>query len=101
MVAPIKGSGGTRLKILEAMAASLPVVSTSVGVAGLKLNNGVNVLIADSVEDMANQTIKILENQDLAEKIGKEARKHVINYFDWKSIVKLHDPIYRDLANKN
>ena len=101
MVAPIKGSGGTRLKILEAMAASLPVVSSNVGVAGLKLTNSVNVLIADSVDDMANQTIKILESPNLAERIGKEARKHVIKYFDWKSIVKLHDPIYRDLANKN
>ena len=46
MVTPIRGSGGTRLKILEAMAAGLPVVSTSVGIAGLNVvNNKLSVFI--------------------------------------------------------
>lgn len=100
MVAPIKGMGGTRLKILEAMATGLPVVSTSIGVAGLKLKDGVNVFIADNPNDMADKALILLRNKILAEKIGLEGREYVRNHFDWESIVKLHDPIYEELVKK-
>jgi polysaccharide biosynthesis protein PslH len=100
MVAPIKGAGGTRLKILEAMAAGLPVVATSVGVAGLGLTDSVNAMIADEPEIMAKKAIKLLKNPGLANKIGKAGQEHVEKHFDWKSIVKLHDPIYRELVQK-
>ena len=96
MVAPIKGPGGTRLKVLEAMAAGLPVVSTSMGVAGLNVNDNREVLIADDNIELANQVVRLLEDSVLAEKIGLEGQKHVNKYYDWKSIVKLHDRIYED-----
>jgi glycosyltransferase involved in cell wall biosynthesis len=99
MVAPIKGAGGTRLKILEAMASSLPVVSTKVGLVGLRVVDGKNALIADSPRELASKTLRLLSNPNLAEKIGKNGRKHVEKHFDWKSIVKLHDPIYEELLN--
>ena len=98
MVAPIRGAGGTRLKILEAMAAELPVVSTKVGVAGLDLEDGKNVLIADDPKDIAEKAVKLLKNSKLTEKIGIEGRKHVEKYFDWKKVVKLHDPVYKKLV---
>lgn len=98
MVAPIKGAGGTRLKILEAMAAGLPVVSTRVGVAGLNLTDGKNVLIADTPSEIARRAVMLLKDKKLAEKIGEQGCKHVEKFFDWRSIVKLHDPIYQDLA---
>ncbi len=98
MVAPIRGSGGTRLKILEAMASGLPVVSTKVGVAGLNLTNGVNVMVNDSNEGLAKEAVKLLRNGELAQKIGLAGQKHVKKYFDWKSVVKLHDPVYEKLA---
>jgi glycosyltransferase involved in cell wall biosynthesis len=101
MVAPIKGSGGTRLKILEAMAAGLPVVSTTVGVAGLNLTDKVNVLIADSSEKIAKRALMLLKDDRLAQEIGKAGRNHVHRYFDWKAIVKLHDPIYKELVRDN
>ena len=100
MVAPIKGAGGTRLKILEAMATGLPVISTSVGVAGLKLTDKVNVLIADTPADLAERTIMLLKDERLSEIIGEAGRKHVQKNFDWESIVKLNDPIYRELAKR-
>ncbi|MBN2603393.1 MAG: glycosyltransferase [Candidatus Thermoplasmatota archaeon] len=100
MVAPIKGAGGTRLKILEAMAAGLPVVSTKVGVAGLHLTDGENVLIADKPRDIAKKAVMILKDKKLAKEIGEAGRAHVEKYFDWKSIVKLHEPIYKELLEK-
>lgn len=100
MVVPIKGSGGTRLKVLEAMASALPVVSTRVGVAGLNLTDCKNVLISDTVEGLANNTLKILKDKKFAQKIGEAGKKHVQEYFDWEKIVKLHDIIYKELLGK-
>jgi len=97
MVAPIKGAGGTRLKILEAMAAGLPVVSTSIGVAGLNIIHGKQALIADTDQGLANEAVKLLKNPEVAERIGEAGREHVRTHFDWKVIVKLHDPIYRQV----
>jgi glycosyltransferase involved in cell wall biosynthesis len=99
MVAPIMGSGGTRLKILEAMASGLPVVSTPTGVAGLNIKDGEQALIARTTDGLANQAVKLLRDFSLARKIGREGQRHVINFFDWKHVVKLHDKIYESAIN--
>ena len=100
MVTPIKGSGGTRLKILEALAAGLPVVSTSVGVAGLGLTDGKHALIKDSMDGLADETVKLLKDKKLAEAIGKAGRKFVEKHFDWNVIGQLHDDIYEKAVKK-
>ena len=100
MVTPIRGAGGTRLKILEALAAGLPVVSTSIGVAGLHLVNGKEALIEDSMTGLANQTIKLLKDKKLARKIGLAGKKYVHDNYDWQSVVKLHDKIYAQVTKK-
>jgi len=97
MVTPIKGGGGTRIKILEAMAAGLPVISTGTGVAGLRVTDGKNVFIADEIDEIVDKTILLLNNNKLQKIIGENAMKHAREYFDWKSIVKMHDPIYKKL----
>lgn len=99
MVAPIKGAGGSRLKILEAMATGLPVVSTKIGVAGLDVKDGLNCLISENAEGLAKNAVKLLKNPKLAKKIGITGQEHVKKHYDWKSIVKLHDPLYKQLVN--
>jgi len=98
MITPIEGGGGTRIKILEAMAAGLPVISTSTGIAGLNVTDGENVFIADGPSEMAKKAKRLLEDKGLALKIGTNAREHVRKYFDWKSIVAMHEPIYKDMT---
>jgi len=98
MVTPIKGGGGTRIKILEAMAAGLPVISTSTGVAGLQVTSGKNVIIADEIDEIVEKTIALLKRKELQKLIGESAKMHARKYFDWKYIVKMHDPIYKKLT---
>jgi glycosyltransferase involved in cell wall biosynthesis len=86
------------LKILEAMASGLPIVSTSIGVAGLELTNGRHALIADNSADLAKLAIKLLKNSKLAKSIGDAGQEYVKKYYDWKSIVQIHDKIYEELV---
>lgn len=95
MVTPIRSSGGTRLKVLEAMAAGLPIVSTSNGVAGLGLTEGVHALVSDSDKGMARLAVELLRDPKFANKVGRAGQKFVKNHYDWKSIVNLHGPIYK------
>ncbi len=96
LVAPIKGPGGTRLKVLEAMASGLPVVSTPVGVAGLGITEGHEALVANTSEGLVVQTVKVLKNKKIAETIGNEGRKFVEQNFDWKNIVARLDNVYAE-----
>src|SRR4029077_17036518 len=64
-VVPLNVGGGSRLKILEAMAAGVPVVSTRLGVEGLNVNDGENILLADSPAQLASQTIGLIDDGNL------------------------------------
>src|SRR3989344_5342081 len=99
MILPVKGPGGTRLKAFEAMAAGLPVVTTQVGGAGIQLEHGVNAMVADSPEELAEHTITLLNDKKLSAKIAKNGQEFVKKYFDWKVIVQLHDKIYEKVTH--
>lgn len=87
LVTPIMSPGGTRLKVLEAMASELPVVSTPVGVAGLNIKKGTHALVSSDVKQLAEMTSKVLNNSILSTKLAKEGKKFVANNFDWQAIV--------------
>lgn len=72
-LAPILSGGGTRLKILEAMALKTPVVSTSKGAEGLGIQHGRHVLLADHPEGFAAHVLKLLRNPELANELAAEA----------------------------
>jgi sugar transferase (PEP-CTERM/EpsH1 system associated) len=85
-VAPLRKGAGTRLKILEAMALGVPVVTTSKGAEGLCVESGKNLLIADSADDFASATIKLLNDENLRGRIVTEASELVREHYDWESI---------------
>lgn len=97
LVTPIMSPGGTRLKVLEAMASGLPVVSTPIGVAGLGITKGVQALVSQNTKEMANMTIKVLTDKKLAARIALEGKAFVAANFDWHSIVAKLDGVYSDL----
>lgn len=101
LVTPIMSPGGTRLKVLEAMASDLPVVSTPVGVAGLGITKGKHALVSSKVSELAEMTIKVLRDSSLAESLAAEGKKFVARNFDWQSIVRTLDGVYTNLLKKH
>ena len=66
VVAPLRSGGGTRIKILEAFAHRIPVVSTTVGCEGLAVTHGEQLLIADSADSFANEIIRLAGDHELS-----------------------------------
>ena len=85
-VVPILQGGGTRLKILEAMALGTPVVSTSKGAEGLDVTPGHDILIADEPTEFANQVTRLLSDAALRDKVAFNARHLVEQRYDWQQI---------------
>lgn len=99
LLAPIFGPGGTRFKILEAMASGLPVVTTPVGIEGLPAKDRVHVLLGKDAEALAYATVLILKDDKLKKNLALSAKKLVRQEFDWKSISVKLDKIYEGLSN--
>jgi glycosyltransferase involved in cell wall biosynthesis len=85
-VVPLRQGGGTRLKILEAMALGTPVVATSKGAEGLDITPGRDILIADDPAEFAHEVIRLLRNSTLREQVTSNARRLVEQCYDWQQI---------------
>ena len=81
-IAPLLVGVGTRLKILEALAAGLPVVTTSIGVEGIHARNEIDLLIADTAEDFAAQCIRLLEDGVLRERLRAAGKSLIKERYD-------------------
>ncbi|MGA3186025.1 MAG: GNAT family N-acetyltransferase [Bryobacteraceae bacterium] len=100
VVVPTRESAGTNVKVLEAMAMERAVVSTSSGCAGLGLEHGVNVWIADTPEEFAGGITRLLEDGALRSKIAAAGRAHVEKRFDWRSIGLRQRALVRELMGR-
>jgi len=83
VIAPLRIGGGTRLKILEALAMARPVVATSIGAEGIDAIRGHDLLIADDASSLAHQTVRVLADTELARSIGDAGRRLVERRYDW------------------
>ncbi len=84
MVVPLRIGSGTRLKILEAMAAGVPVVSTVLGAEGLAVTDDVDILLADSPVAMTNAIRALLDSPERRQRIAEAAAKLVRQHYDWR-----------------
>ena len=91
-------TGGTRLKILEAMAMEKAVVSTAVGAEGLEVVDAQNILVCRHPEDMAEQVVKLLRNPALGRYLGTNGREFVVNRYDWKVVSSSLDALWSSAA---
>jgi polysaccharide biosynthesis protein PslH len=98
-LAPLKGPGGTRLKILGAMAAGVPVVTTPVGIEGIEAKSEVHVLVRESEKELAETVVKLIKNKKLYQEIKQAARALIEKKYTYKAIATVLDKIYRQLGS--
>ena len=98
-VVPLRVGGGTRLKILEAMALGTPVVSTTKGADGLGVKPGENILIADTPEAFARAILRLLDAPDLRTRLAAQGRRLVESTYGWESIGQRLDDLVREVVD--
>jgi glycosyltransferase involved in cell wall biosynthesis len=96
-VVPLRAGGGTRLKILEAMALGRPVVSTPLGCEGLAVEDGKHLLIAKDAEAFAAAVARLLTDRALAARLTLQARALVEENYDWTGIAERLLCVYDEL----
>jgi polysaccharide biosynthesis protein PslH len=100
-VVPLRAGGGTRLKILEAWAAGLPVVATTIGAAGLDgSQDGEHLLLADTPAAFAAKTVELLRSPGERHRLAQAARTLAEQRYDWDSIVAQLETRLHALKNK-
>jgi sugar transferase (PEP-CTERM/EpsH1 system associated) len=87
-VVPLRIGGGTRLKIFEAMAMEKAIVSTTVGVEGLPVRDGVDLLLADEPQAFADAVFKLLSDGTFALELGNRAAGTVRKRFGWDGVAE-------------
>jgi len=87
-VVPVLSGSGTRLKILEAWAAGLPVVSTTLGAEGLPVRDGETVLLGDGASAFAEAVTRLLTCIELRRALGKAGRLLLDKEFTWETAWK-------------
>jgi sugar transferase (PEP-CTERM/EpsH1 system associated) len=97
-VVPIRVGGGTRLKILDALAMGKAIVSTTVGCEGIDVTDGKDIIIADKPEEFAEKTVELMNNRDLREKLGRNARRTAEDVYSWEKIAPKLEQVYEELA---
>ena len=98
-VAPLRMGGGTRFKLLEAMALKRPIVSTAIGAEGFAVQNGREALIADSARDFADAVVTLLRDEPKRVALG-EAGYEFVKGYDWGRIVpKVEALLWRRLRD--
>ncbi len=98
LVVPMRMGSGVRLKVLQAMAMGVPIVSTSLGMAGVEAENGTHFLLANSPSEFARQIVEALGNRRLRQSIGEAARKLACEHYDWQVIVPRLEIFYQELS---
>ncbi len=99
-VAPIRFGAGTKGKVGEAMSYGLPVVTTSIGAEGFKLENEVNAMIADTPESFAAAVVRLYSDEGLWETLSRNSRRHVAENFSFDVIAKTINNSLRETINR-
>lgn len=97
-IVPLRIGGGTRLKIYEAMAARIPVVSTSIGAEGLPVSDGENIILADDPRQFAEACLDLLQDGDKRRRLAGHAWNLVASHYSWKQAARCFEQILETAA---
>ena len=93
-VVPLLMGGGVRLKILQAMALGVPVVSTTLGYEGIAAVPGEHLLVADDPADFAAAVLRLLDDAALRDRLARSGRELAVTRYDWRHLVPTLETLY-------
>ncbi len=99
MVVPLRIGGGSRLKIIEAAANGLPVVSTRVGAEGLEFRPGAEYLVADGIPEMVDPVLQLLSDGSQRQALAANAAQEVAERsYGWDGLAELQSAVWQGVA---
>ncbi|MDR3109950.1 MAG: glycosyltransferase family 4 protein [Planctomycetaceae bacterium] len=99
MIVPLRIGGGSRLKILEALATSCPVVSTAIGAEGLNLKHGHELMIAYSTNELIAMTVSAIEQPQDIQRLADAGRETVCRNYAWDSLAVKLEKIWSETVS--
>ncbi len=93
-VVPLLTGGGTRLKVLEAMAMGKAIVSSRLGAEGIPVQDGRDLLMADTAAAFAHSVLTLLKSEAQVRQLGQSARRFVERHFDWRQVTAPLEQVY-------
>ncbi|GIV44998.1 MAG: glycosyl transferase family 1 [Bacteroidia bacterium] len=100
LLAPLRIGGGSQYKILESMAVGTPVITTPLGLSGLQVKAGRDILVGENVKEIISHAISLLNNKKLYSQLALHGRKQIEKEYDWNSISQKLDSVYQDVKSK-
>ena len=99
-IVPLRAGSGMRVKILDAMARGLPVISTRLGAEGIHVSNDENILLADDPKQFAQAAVRLLRDAGLRARIAQNARQLIESEYDWRRRYVEVDAVYQRLFSR-
>lgn len=100
-VCPMRTGTGVKNKLLEAMANELPCVATPLAARGLAVSDGRHLLVGETEEELAQHTVRILEDPTLGRALGAAARSYVLEEHDWRGVARAYETLYRRICERH
>jgi glycosyltransferase involved in cell wall biosynthesis len=94
MVVPLRAGGGMRVKILNALAEGIPIVSTTLGYEGIEVTPRRDILVGDTPEAFAAEVLRVLNDPDLGRQLAVKGRKLVQGTYDYRNACRPLDDVY-------
>jgi glycosyltransferase involved in cell wall biosynthesis len=100
LVVPVRAGSGMRVRILEAFARGIPVVTTTIGVEGIKARHENQLLVADEPDDFSQMTVRLLRDGELQQRLAENGRILAERRYDWRTALKKMDAVYARVRAK-
>lgn len=100
LVVPLRIGGGSRLKILEALASGTPVVSTRIGAEGLRLEAGQDLTVVEEIGDLRKALIAAIRRPHVLQAESERGREKVLEHYDWDRLAEQLEQVWRQCASE-
>ena len=101
VIVPVRAGSGMRVRILEAFAFAMPVVTTTIGLEGIDARPGVDVVVADTPVDFANSVIEVLQNDSMQDQLAINGRSLAVERYDWQVALRKLGKVYKTIETSS